>query len=215
MQSLLFLLAAVCSVPGFQPCQAKTRPDITINDSLKRVDDVRSTGIGACVRCAVPVNYATNFRSEPKEAIPAGPPTGNGVTEPPRAVPHNAIAFLFAGQSAGPKPTTAAGQNSSATAAPKVLFSQAEQALREGRYAEAEAGFRKVLKAQPKLVPAYIDLGVVCMRTRRIDEAIRFFQTARKLAPGFAGLNLDIGLAYYQKSASLLGFCVELMSKLA
>ena len=97
----------------------------------------------------------------------------------------------------GPTSGTASPPENSAS--PSTVFSQAEQDLRAGRYAEAEAGFRKVLKSQPNLASAYCDLGVVFLRTNRVDQAIHTFQTARKLAPKLAGLDLDLGLAYYQK----------------
>src|ERR1051326_3024020 len=81
-----------------------------------------------------------------------------------------------------------------------VVFREAEDALREGKYQRAETGFRKVLESQPKLVPALCDLGVVCLRTHRAGEAIRYFDSAHELAPRLTGVNLDLGLAYYQEN---------------
>ncbi len=81
----------------------------------------------------------------------------------------------------------------------KAIFLEAEQNLQEGHYGPAEVLFKQVLAVQPNFPPALCDLGVVCLRTHRLDQAIRYFQTARRLAPKLAGLDLDLGLAYYQK----------------
>ncbi len=111
--------------------------------------------------------------------------------------PTPATTFRFRNRKPAPStPTTATALDSQAL---KATFTQAEQDLREARYAQAEAGFHQALKLQPNYPPAYCDLGVVCLRTNRINQAILYFQTAQKLAPKLAGINLDLGLAYYQK----------------
>jgi tetratricopeptide (TPR) repeat protein len=114
--------------------------------------------------------------------------------------PTVAANFRLQNQGAPPSSSGAAPPSpEKPAAAPSAAFAQAEQDLREGHYPQAEAGFRKVLKAQPNLPAAYCDLGVVCLRTNRAGQAIRYFETARKLAPKLAGIDLDLGLAYYQE----------------
>ncbi len=96
-------------------------------------------------------------------------------------------------------PVNSAATPSAGNAAMKAIFDRAEQDLRKGDYARAEAGFQKVLKAEPNSAAAYCDLGVICLRTKRIDQAIQDLQTAGKLDPKLAGIDLNLGLAYYQK----------------
>jgi len=102
-------------------------------------------------------------------------------------------------QDAGPQQTSPKRAVAATQAA--EAFKQAESALREGNYQQAEAGFKEVLKTHPQLTPAYVDLGVVCLRTHRPDEAVRYFETAKKQDPKVAGIDLDLGLAYYQQSS--------------
>ena len=82
---------------------------------------------------------------------------------------------------------------------PKVVFEEAQDALVKGRYAEAERGFREVLQMNPDLAAALANLGVVDMRTNRLDESIEAFTKARKLAPHLTGIDLNLGLAYYRQ----------------
>ena len=82
---------------------------------------------------------------------------------------------------------------------PRGVFEQAQRALASGDYPGAERGFRKVLQLDPGSAAAYVNLGVVYMRTVRFDDAIRAFQTAKKLDPQMVGIDLNLGLAYYRK----------------
>jgi tetratricopeptide (TPR) repeat protein len=56
-----------------------------------------------------------------------------------------------------------------------------------------------VLKLDPKSASAYVNLGVVYMRTERFDAAIKALESAKRLAPSVAGIDLNLGLAYYRK----------------
>jgi len=80
---------------------------------------------------------------------------------------------------------------------PKSLFDEAQRALLAHDYPKAEHGFREFLRIDPQSVGAYSNLGVVYMRTGRYDQAIKALKQAKKLAPQMAGLDLNLGLAYY------------------
>jgi len=82
---------------------------------------------------------------------------------------------------------------------PKVVFEEAQAALARGHYAEAERGFREVLRMSPDLAAAHAKLGVVFMRTNRLNEAIEAFTKARELAPHLTGIDLNLGLAFYRQ----------------
>ena len=78
---------------------------------------------------------------------------------------------------------------------PRILFDRAAQALADGRFAEAETGFRKVLNAEPANLSALANLGVVYAKTERYDRAIDAYDQALKLRPDAAALRLNLGLA--------------------
>jgi superkiller protein 3 len=78
---------------------------------------------------------------------------------------------------------------------PRVLFDRAAQALTEGRFAEAEAGFREVLQAEPANLSALANLGVVYAKTERFDLAVEAYERALKLRPEAGALRLNLGLA--------------------
>lgn len=75
-------------------------------------------------------------------------------------------------------------------------FNAASQALRAGDLAKAEAGFREVLKADPRSIPALGNLGVVYSRQDRPAEAVKAYRQALQLAPSEPGLLLNLGLAH-------------------
>jgi len=81
----------------------------------------------------------------------------------------------------------------------RAVFEQAQRELMAGNYAKAEAGFREVLKMDPRSAAAHSNLGVVYMRMERLGEAIESFLAAKKLAPQVVGIDLNLGLAYYRK----------------
>jgi tetratricopeptide (TPR) repeat protein len=82
---------------------------------------------------------------------------------------------------------------------PRSIFENAQSALAAGNYKSAESGFREVLKLDPQSAAAYVNLGVVYMRTEKFDAAIKAFESAKKLAPSMVGIDLNLGLAYYRK----------------
>src|SRR5947207_972247 len=81
---------------------------------------------------------------------------------------------------------------------PKTLFEEAQRALAAGDYASAEKGFREVLKLEPRSAAAYSGLGVVYLRTEKINWAIKAFETAKKNCSASGRYRLEPGLSLLQ-----------------
>src|ERR1700739_1228875 len=79
------------------------------------------------------------------------------------------------------------------------IFQQASESLRMGDYTAAEAGFREVLRAEPKNVSAMGNLGVVYSRTLRYARAIEIYKRALAISPRERGILLNLGLAYLKQ----------------
>jgi Flp pilus assembly protein TadD len=79
------------------------------------------------------------------------------------------------------------------------LFESASRALRNGDYAGAEAGFPRVLQAEPNNLGAVGNLGVVYSRTLRYAKAIEIYRRALNLSPREPGILLNLGLAYLKQ----------------
>ena len=92
------------------------------------------------------------------------------------------------------------GQQSARPTNIKETFEAAQQALQAGRFVAAEAGFREVLRLDPRSAAAYANLGVVYLRMERFPAAIKALDQAAQLAPQVAGIQLNLGLAYIRQS---------------
>src|SRR5579872_2751291 len=68
-------------------------------------------------------------------------------------------------------------------ASPAKLFADGQLALQRGDLDLAEKKFRTVLAADPKAAPAYTNLGVIAMRRKNWDEAVRLLKKAERLQP--------------------------------
>ena len=79
------------------------------------------------------------------------------------------------------------------------IFESASVALKNGDYQAAEAGFRKVLQAEPKNVGAMSNLGVVYSRTLRYARAIEIYKRALSFSPREQGVLLNLGLVYLKQ----------------
>src|SRR6266404_6696259 len=77
-------------------------------------------------------------------------------------------------------------------------FQHGQAALQANDLEIAEADFRKVLQAHPEFAAAYVNLGVIEMRRKNWEPALRELRHAEKLAPKMAGIRLNIGLAEYK-----------------
>jgi tetratricopeptide (TPR) repeat protein len=82
----------------------------------------------------------------------------------------------------------------------KQLLITGETALRNGDLNRAEQSFRRVLTIDPRSAGAYANLGVVYMRGKQWDQALRMLSKADHLAPTVVGIRLNIGLVYYRQN---------------
>jgi tetratricopeptide (TPR) repeat protein len=83
---------------------------------------------------------------------------------------------------------------------PKAIAEDGQRALAERRYADAERDFKQLLKLDNRSASVYSNLGVVYLRTGRLDLAIDALLKAKALAPGVPGIRLNLGLAYFRKN---------------
>jgi Flp pilus assembly protein TadD len=89
--------------------------------------------------------------------------------------------------------STTASRTASAAA---KLQEEAQVEIRREQYAAAEELLRKAIAADPKYVPAFVDLGAVLMRQKKFTDAEKYLRTAIELdarAP-LAHLNLGVVL---------------------
>src|SRR3984957_11997084 len=82
---------------------------------------------------------------------------------------------------------------------PRQTFESAMRALNSGDYPAAEAGFNKVLEADPHNVSALANLGVLYAKTHRYGKAIEVYQRALRIDPQLREIQLDLGLAYLKQ----------------
>jgi tetratricopeptide (TPR) repeat protein len=77
-------------------------------------------------------------------------------------------------------------------------FTQATQAMREGKLDEAAAGFAAAVKRQPAFAEAHFNLGLVEEELGKYDEAVSSLREALKLKPRLHGANLFLGIAEFR-----------------
>jgi tetratricopeptide (TPR) repeat protein len=77
-------------------------------------------------------------------------------------------------------------------------FIQATQAVREGKLAEAAAGFAEVVKHQPGFAEAHFNLGLVDEELGKYDDSIASLRRALQLKPRLRGANLFLCIAEYR-----------------
>ena len=82
---------------------------------------------------------------------------------------------------------------------PQTWFAKGQAALQAGELDAAEAAFRQVLVADPRAGSAYANLGVIAMRRKDWEHAIRLLKKAETLEPKVAGIRLNIGLVEYRQ----------------
>jgi tetratricopeptide (TPR) repeat protein len=90
--------------------------------------------------------------------------------------------------------TAVVAQSPEVTAA----FTQATQAMRQGKLDEAGEGFAAVIKLAPGFAEAYFDLGLVRQEQGRYLDAIPSFQKALTLQPKLHGANLFLGITEFR-----------------
>src|SRR5256885_916181 len=82
---------------------------------------------------------------------------------------------------------------------PQIWFAKGQTALQPGDLDAAEGAFRQVLAADPRAGSAFRSLGVIAMRRKDWEHAIRLLHRAEKLEPKTAGIRLNIGLVEYRR----------------
>jgi len=98
---------------------------------------------------------------------------------------------------------SAGGGTHTQNEAPAQVFESGQEALGQGRLAEAERDFRQVLAADPEAGGAYANLGVVYMRRKQWTKALDMLGEAERRMPQVPGIRLNIGLAYYRQNEFL------------
>jgi predicted O-linked N-acetylglucosamine transferase (SPINDLY family) len=77
----------------------------------------------------------------------------------------------------------------------QILFAQAQESHRNGNLAEAEAGYKKVLKKRPNHFEAWHMLAVCELASRNYEAAVRLLKRALLLDSQSAVAHSDLGIA--------------------
>ena len=81
----------------------------------------------------------------------------------------------------------------------KELFERGQRELATANYTDAERDFDRLLEMGLRTAPVYTNLGVIYLRTGKLDRAVSVLKKAKELAPGMTGIDLNLGLAYYRQ----------------
>ncbi len=73
----------------------------------------------------------------------------------------------------------------------------ASAALQSGDYPAAERENREVLRLQPKLPEAEMNLGISCFLQKKYQSAIEAFETGLRMKPGMSNARLFLGISYF------------------
>lgn len=104
--------------------------------------------------------------------------------------------------------TTAASAQSNDAAAAQVA-SEGQQAMAQGRMADARASFEKLAQMEPQVAEVHATLAAICFKLKNYDEAVSESQKAEKLKPGLPRIDSLLGL-----SLAELGHFDEALPKL-
>jgi tetratricopeptide (TPR) repeat protein len=77
-------------------------------------------------------------------------------------------------------------------------FTQATQAMQEGKLDAAAAGFAAIIKQSPNFAEAHFNLGLANEERGKYDEAVASFQKALALKPHLHGANLFLGITEFR-----------------
>jgi len=75
------------------------------------------------------------------------------------------------------------------------LAAKAESFEAQGRFEDAAAEYRRILKLDPRSVPALNALGALSVKQGDFKEGISYYQRALKVNPREFGTNLNLGIA--------------------
>lgn len=103
------------------------------------------------------------------------------------------------------------GQTAPQTAAVAQQFQAAVALQQQGKFDEAAAAYRVLLKNKPDYAEAHANLGVVLARLGKYDEAVAAYSAALKLAPHLTPILLNLGIAHYR--AGQMPFAAEVLQK--
>ena len=78
----------------------------------------------------------------------------------------------------------------------QALAARAEQFEKVGRWEDAAAAYREILKVDPRSIAALNRLGAVYVRQDKFEEAVKYYGQALALNPYEFGTNLNLGIAY-------------------
>jgi hypothetical protein len=98
-------------------------------------------------------------------------------------------ALFFAGDYSMGTPTQSSAQD----------IESAESLFKAGKFAEAEAVYRKVIADEAHNYPALLSLGHIALLSNRLDEAERFLQKALELKPNEKALKSLLAETYYRR----------------
>src|SRR5438045_2040731 len=78
----------------------------------------------------------------------------------------------------------------------QALAARAEQFEALGKWDDAAAVYREILKITPRSIAALNRLGTICVRRQKFNEALAYYRHAQSLNPYEFGTNLNLGIAY-------------------
>ena len=83
---------------------------------------------------------------------------------------------------------------------PEQLYKRASNAYDRGEITEAISLYTQLLKLQPSLLQARVDLGVALVHEGRYSEGIAEYEEVLRQEPGNAAARLDLALAWYKRA---------------
>ena len=99
---------------------------------------------------------------------------------------------------AAPRAAAAVVNEAPLTPAVQRTFDDAGRALRAGRTADAERGYRAVVQSNPELGGPHANLGVILRRAGKLPEAVTELEQAVKLSPKQPVYLNQLGITYRQ-----------------
>jgi tetratricopeptide (TPR) repeat protein len=99
---------------------------------------------------------------------------------------------------AAPEAMTAAAEPAAAPVDPAVqrAYDEALRALREGRAAQAERGFRALAASHPELGGPHANLGLLMRQAGKLDDAVAALEKAVRASPRQPVYFNELGIAY-------------------
>jgi tetratricopeptide (TPR) repeat protein len=79
-------------------------------------------------------------------------------------------------------------------------YEAAREAHARGDLAEAERKYLEVIRRRPGMAAAYNNLGIVYLKQRRYEDAVRTLEEGLQIDPQMAGAQVVLGLAYYKRN---------------